>query len=208
MRSFLLKQVFQTMQFKIYRVRKHMEHLVHHYLCVVHRVQLKSCHGRHAYFWICFVYSSEGASLRRRLLTEGSLEVAESENCVVLTLWLTFFPPQLRSGTSATPIRTIHVVSCACVCPARVQGVQTALRGPHKAKLLRGTISEHPAPGPSPPAAPRVTTRRLHNQMPSAVSVPLKIPRYKVRNVFLARPDTEHNDIFRDRPWLFKMQCL
>lgn len=52
-----------------------------------------------------------------------------------------------------------------------------------------------------PSAGSQVTTRRLHNQTPPVVSVPLKIPRAQSLNVFSARPDSdgpEHNDIFRD----------
>lgn len=164
---------------------------------------------------------------------EGSQEVTKSENCVVLTPSISpahFFPPCLslkRSGTSATLIKTINMTSfAACLCPARVQGVQTALSSARpvlsSAQLLAArppqakptqqhnsstTISEQPALGP---ALYRFTSHNTTFTQPNSFCgfCPSQNTLVQSPNVFLVRPDTEHNDIFRDRPWLSKMQCF
>lgn len=94
------------------------------------------------------------------------------------------------------------------------------LRGPHRARggKRKNSVMQlaynyfwTESSGAHPSATSRVTTRRLHNQTLSAVSAPLKIPRHRVRMFFLGTArlrQAEHNDIFRDRPWLSEMQCL
>lgn len=81
-----------------------------------------------------------------------------------------------------------------CEAPARKKNTTHSV-----AQLMHRSISaKHRA---LPSAGSQVTTRRLHNQTPSVVSVPLKIPRVQSLNVFSVRPDSdepEHNDIFRD----------
>lgn len=85
--------------------------------------------------------------------------------------------------------------------------IQTALtaRPPQKKKKKKNNpqtsttraqlyfwTAKHGAP---PSAGSQVSTRRLHNQTPSAVSVPLKIPWVQSPNVFLAWPDSDRRSI-------------
>lgn len=67
-------------------------------------------------------------------MKRGAMRSRNQGNGVVLTPSTPparFFPPWLslrRSGTSATLIKTVNVASfAACLCPARVQGVQSVL---------------------------------------------------------------------------------
>lgn len=130
------------------------------------------CHSRCAYFWICSVYSCVGVSLGEVLL----MEVRKIRELCCF------------NSVHFSSVRNVASFG-ACLGPAKaVQTAHSLSSGPRQA-ASRGeqhnsstTISEQAKRSArlGPSASSQVTTRRLHNQT-AAVSVPLKIPWYKVR---------------------------
>lgn len=128
-----------------------------------------------------------------------------------------FFPPWLslkRSGTSATLIKTVNVASfAACLCPARVQGVQSvlgSLRGPRKARNPQSNTTR---------ARLFLNSLRWFTSHNTTFTQPNSFCGFCPLSKYLGTKSecflgtarfrqAEHNDIFRDRPWLSKMQCL
>lgn len=151
-------------------------------------------------------------------------------NSVHFSCQLFFFPPQpdlKRFGTGPTPIKAVNVASfAACLCPGRVQGEfrlhcaglglrSAQLRGPREAKK-------------NPHSNTTRTRLFLNRQRPSPPPVhksqhDVYTTKVLLRFLFLSKyfgtksecflgtarfRQAVHNDIFRDRPWLSKMQCL
>lgn len=151
------------------------------------------------------MYSSEGASLRRGLLMEGSQEVAKSEHFVVLTPSISparFFSSLAESKKVRNQLDPNQDHKCGLICcmlvPCQSSGcsdctrlssacaqLSCSPRGPRKQNPQRNTTRArlflNSQRWAQPSAGSQVTTQRLHNQTPSAVSVLLKIPWYKVR---------------------------
>lgn len=134
-----------------------------------------------------------------------------------------------RSRRSTTPIKTVNVVSfAACLCPAAV--LETAAPRPtlsfscslatkrppvSKKKTPRSNTArvwlflKQPVLGP---ALCQFTSHNTRFKQPNSCGFgPSQNTLVESPNVFLARPEPrqpEHNDIFRDRPWLSKKQCF
>lgn len=134
-----------------------------------------------------------------------------------------------RSRRSATPIKTVNVVSfAACLCPAAV--LETAAPRPTLSFSCSLATKRPPVSKKKPPRSntarvwlflkqpvlgPALCQFTSHNtrfKQPNSCGFgPSQNTLVESPNVFLARAEPrqpEHNDIFRDRPWLSKKQCF